>query len=89
MLLRALNLEPGLATSLFNLADLYRWETVKTGGKIGDKNREKQWVGNRQNRRKQSEQEIEEKQETLGKTGDENSQNRGREKTGDSGKNRR
>ena len=25
MLLRALNLDPGHATSLFNLADLYRW----------------------------------------------------------------
>ena len=61
--MRALNLDPGHATSLFNLADLYRWETLKTGGKIGNKNREKQWVGNRQNRRKQSEQEIGEKQE--------------------------
>ena len=37
LLLRALNLDPGHVTSLFNLADLYRWETVKIGGKLWEK----------------------------------------------------
>ena len=66
--MRALNLDPGHATSLFNLADLYRWEIVKTGGKTGDRGKNNGWetvktgdCGNSQNRGR-------EKQETVGKT---------------------